>query len=322
MEDSILWSLKKFLSLRSLKDSPLLVGFSGGPDSLCLFHGLLECRRFFPRLKLVVAHIDHGWREESGKEAAFLKDVVEKEGVAFYLHRLEGGCSGEQAAREARFSFFSEIYKKLGCGALVLGHQGDDQAETVLKRVLEGASLFSLGGIQEVSFQRGMEIWRPLLPHSKKEIYAWLANKGLQGLQDPTNRDARFLRSRMREELIPFLNEKFGKEVSSNLRYLGQSAQEWQEYLQRKVAPLFAAVQRGVDGLYIDLNPFYPIEDVELRVFLKKWAEGEGVFLSRDALYNLIKFIKNENLDNKIVSGSNSIEVKKRIVVIKPPRCY
>ena len=130
MKDRLLQTVKNFLNSRSPLDSPLLLGLSGGPDSLALFHLLLETSSFVP-FKLHVAHVDHGWREESSKEAQWLKSYVEKWGVPFYLKKLEG-CLNEEAAREGRLSFFSSLYRELGCKALLLGHQGDDQAETVL----------------------------------------------------------------------------------------------------------------------------------------------------------------------------------------------
>ncbi len=95
----------------------------------------------------------------------------------------------ENEARQARLNFFKEIYQKIDAQALVLGHHGDDQSETVLKRILEGASLSSLRGILPVSILEGMQVWRPLLDASKAEIRSWLKAKGLKPIEDRTNLD-------------------------------------------------------------------------------------------------------------------------------------
>ena len=150
MRDRLLQVVKEFLKVHYREGFPLLVGFSGGPDSLALLHLLMECRRFFA-LELHVAHVDHGWREASGREAEGLQRAVGSWGLKFYVRRLEGIPATEVAARESRLRFFGELYKELGCQAVVLGHQGDDQVETVLKRILEGATLPALGGIKGVA---------------------------------------------------------------------------------------------------------------------------------------------------------------------------
>src|SRR5271165_84222 len=101
-------------------------------------------------LDLHIAHVDHGWRPESSAEAEQLKSDVERLKLPFYLKRLENIPMKENEARSARLGFFKELYDKLGCQALILGHHGDDQSETVLKRILEGASFSALKGILPV----------------------------------------------------------------------------------------------------------------------------------------------------------------------------
>ncbi len=145
MADPILKSMHNFLSLNWKAGAPIGVGFSGGADSLALLHLLIESRSLF-NLDLHVLHVDSGWRQESYQEAEKLKRYVQQLDIPFYLHRPSRIDRRENAAREERLLFFQEVYEAIKCQGLFLGHQGDDQSETILKRILEGASLFCLGG--------------------------------------------------------------------------------------------------------------------------------------------------------------------------------
>ncbi len=310
MKERILQRVKEFLGAHFKPGKPLLVGFSGGPDSTALLHLLIECRRFFS-LDLHVCHIDHGWREESRDEAELLQSQVK---LPFHRFRLEGAARTEDAAREARLEIFEQLYRELGCQAVILGHQGDDQSETVLKRILEGAHLTSLGGIAPVSIRKGMPIWRPLLQVPKQQILQWLEHKNLTYLEDSTNEDPAYLRGRMRKNIFPWLSAEFGKEVSENLRYLGLSVQELKKYLESKTAPLHQAVRRSEEEESIDLNPFFPWEAVEIKNFLKSWLK-----LSRTELETLYSLLEEDASRRKI---GECITVHRRMVAIKKINGY
>lgn len=318
MRDPILQEVKQFLHLRHQEGRPVLVGFSGGPDSLALLHLVSECRRFFP-IDLHVAHVDHGWRPESGLEAKRLEKEVN---FPFYLHRLEGHDKSEDGARNERLEFFSKLYAKLGCQALLLGHHRDDQAETVLKRLLEGAHFLSLGGIRPIATLEGMVVWRPLLKTSKKELLSWIEKRGLSPLNDPTNSDPRYLRSRMRVEIFPELAKKFGKEIAGNLSRLGQTAQDLKEYLDGKTVRYFQQLHRSKDGVWIDLNPFFPFEKIEVKAFLKKLSDQESLGLSHEALETLYELLESKASQRKIISREKIVTIHNRVVAIKISSSY
>lgn len=275
MKERILQRVKEFLKQHFQKGKPLLVGYSGGPDSTALVHLLKDH-------DLHLCHIDHGWRPESSQEAEWLRSQTK---FPFYTFRLEG-VKTEESARLARLKIFHRLYQELDCQALVLGHQGDDQSETVLKRILEGAHLTSLGGIWPVSHWEGMPIWRPLLQVPKKEILAWLREKKVPYLEDSTNQDPAFLRARMRQNIFPWLAKEFGKEIGENLRHLGETAQELKKYLDRKIQPFQKAVVHTEEEMSIDLNPFFPWEPIEVKSFLKSWLPLSRAEL--ETLYHLL----------------------------------
>lgn len=316
MHDPILKAVKDFLALHYVKGKPLLVGFSGGPDSLALLHLLLECREFFD-LDLHVAHVDHGWRPESGEQADQLKQDIEQLKLPFHLRRLENIPMKEDAAREARLSFFQELYQKLDCQAVVLGHQGDDQSETVLKRVLEGASLMALKGILSVSTFEGMQLWRPLLGTDKPALRNWLDSRGLKPIEDHTNLDPRYLRGRMRTTILPELTEHFGKEVGENLRRLGQTAQELGDYLNRQLRKYEALIVEDHEEERVDLSSFYPLDPVEVKNFLKKFSAKNKVFLSYEAVQTLYEILEKGTLHRKVGGNDRWVEVRGRSIAIK-----
>jgi tRNA(Ile)-lysidine synthase len=316
MFDPVLKTVKDFLTRHHIQRKPLLVGFSGGPDSLALFHILLECRPFFD-LDLHIAHVDHGWRPESSQQAAQMKEEIEKLKLPFYLRRLENIPIKEEAAREARLAFFQELYHKLDCQAVVLGHQGDDQSETVLKRILEGASLMALKGMASVSHFEGMQLWRPLLDLDKKALQQWLDSRGLKAIEDPTNLDPRYLRARMRTQIVPGLKDHFGKEVCDNLRRLGALAEELSDYLTRQLEKYEALIVEDHEEKRVDFSEHYPLEPVEIKAFLKKMSEKNKIFLSHESLQTLYEILEKGTLHRKVGASGRWVEIRGRCIAIK-----
>lgn len=306
--------LRKFLQERVAPKKPLLIGYSGGPDSKALLHLLLQCRRFFS-LNLHLAHVDHGWREESHREAALLAEESGHLNLPFHLQVIDSKSftkkNLEEQGRNFRHQFFSSLYEELGCQALVLGHHADDQAEVVLKRVCEGASLFSMRGLGSESELLGMQIWRPLLHTPKKGILDWLSQKGISYFQDPTNRSTRFLRGRMREEMIPALEASFGKRIASNLCLLGEESREIREYFSTLNTPILELIK--ADGT-LDLNPFLPMPALQLKYLLKEWARGKQVTFSKEIFDLLVAAILSRLSNKKFLSNQGTFLVEKGVV--------
>ncbi|MBX9744747.1 MAG: tRNA lysidine(34) synthetase TilS [Chlamydiales bacterium] len=239
---SLFHRVQKFLEKSWDQKSPLLLGYSGGPDSKALLYLLLKTK-----VPLHLAHVDHGWREESALQAAELERESRSLGLPFHTIRLEPDRR-ESVAREKRLSFFSSLFEKIPFQALLLAHQADDLAETALKRVFEGAHLVYLSGLKESGVLREMTIWRPLLSSTRTEILGFIENQGLVAIEDPTNLYPHYLRARMRTELFPFLSRSFGKEVSKNLTILAKRSCELKEYLDRKTDFALRQLRKGPWG--------------------------------------------------------------------------
>ncbi|MBY0529356.1 MAG: tRNA lysidine(34) synthetase TilS [Rhabdochlamydiaceae bacterium] len=282
MVDTLLLSLRKFLIDHWTQGKPLLLGYSGGPDSKALLYLLLACKRFFP-LDLHLIHIDHSWRDKSREEAMELQQEARSLNLEFHLFRLIPDelpkKNLEAHARSFRLQCFKKTYCEIGAQALILAHQFEDQAETVLKRLFEGAHLRHAAGMRTVSVFNEMVVWRPLLDKRKSELIDWLAKKGLRGLEDSTNWDARFLRARMRSELLPQLSQAFGKGVETNLCRFGQMASELAEYFSLKLAHCFATLNANAHEVHWDLSK-YDLERIEWQYLLREWASRENIQLS------------------------------------------
>lgn len=282
----------KFLIAHWDGKSPLLLGYSGGPDSKALLYAMLEagCQT------LHLAHVDHGWRPESAQEALKLEEEAKILGLPFHSIRLNPSEKNKEAvSREARLSFFRSLFDIYPFQALLLAHQAGDVAETALKRMLEGAHLPFLGGMEPMGKLHGMSIWRPLFSTKKEEVLAFLEKKNLRPLSDSTNFDPAFLRARMRIEILPLLAKSFGKEISDNLLLLAERASELKAYLEKKTESY--APHRGPWGLFGHLRNF---ERLEARFFLQKWAEIEKIHLTRTLLESALDTLESNRPNGRI----------------------
>lgn len=185
----------------------VIVAVSGGADSTALLDILYNLKEL--RLKLVAAHLNHSLRgEESDGDELFVRELAERYGIPFVVEKAdvkllsrERRLSLEDAGRKARYAFFERAAAELGADVVALAHHADDQAETVLMRLLRGAGGSGLTGIPPKS---GRYV-RPLIDVTRSDIERYLAGRGVTFRQDSTNTDINFLRNRIRHELVPYL---------------------------------------------------------------------------------------------------------------------
>ena len=185
----------------------VVVACSGGPDSTAMLDAL--ARLAPPRLlTLHVAHVDHGLRVGSAQEGDLVGAAAQVRGLPFTRLSVvvaDRGSSLQDRARDARHAALSHLAGRLGASAIALAHTADDQAETVLMRALSGATPRALAAMSV----RNAQLARPLLRVWRSEVYAYCTALGLDVAEDPSNSDPRFLRSRVRHELLPALELVF-----------------------------------------------------------------------------------------------------------------
>lgn len=205
----------------------VVVAVSGGPDSTVLL-SVLGALRDDLRLQLHVAHLDHGLRPEASKDAAAVAGMAERLGYPYHGGTRDVRAAAardrrslEDAAREARYGFLAEVAGRIGATVIATGHTRDDQAETVLMRLLRGSGPRGLAGIPPVRPHAGLRVIRPLIDAARADIGGYLAREGLAARDDPTNRDPAMLRNRVRLVLLPIL-EGYNSDVRRALARLAE----------------------------------------------------------------------------------------------------
>ena len=190
----------------------VLVGVSGGPDSVALLH-LLRDRAPARRLHLGIAHLNHQLREGAGRDEEFVRQLAAALGLPFHGHRAEVRAwqvrhrlSLEEAARQVRYAFFEEVCAANGYAKIALGHHADDNAETLLLHLLRGSGRLGLSGIPAI---RAGGTIRPLIFATRSDIADYLRTRKIPYVSDPTNTDITFFRNRIRHRLIPDLERDY-----------------------------------------------------------------------------------------------------------------
>jgi tRNA(Ile)-lysidine synthase len=208
MKESLVATITTFADKHTLLPhaSTIVVGLSGGPDSVFLLHYLVSLRQQ-RALTLVAAHLDHGWRADSYKDAQFCQELCDRLGVPLIIEELakavplKSAGSQEELGRRARRAFFERVRQQYNADAIAVAHHADDQQETFFIRLLRGASLTGLTGMKP---RHGAYI-RPLLEVAKADIVAWLDQHTIAYCIDATNALPTFLRNRIRLQVIPAL---------------------------------------------------------------------------------------------------------------------
>src|SRR5882672_2256786 len=199
--------------------SRAVVAVSGGVDSLALLD-LLVRGRSSHGLELIVAHADHGIHPDSALVAGRVAAAAASMDVPAETGRLElGAAATETMAREARYTWLESVRRQSGAQWVVTAHHSDDQAETVLMRLLRGSGPAGLAAMAD----REGTIVRPLLPYTRAQLAEYAAVRGLEGWCDPANHDSRFLRSWLRHEVLPTLRARL-PEVDRDLLRAGRQA--------------------------------------------------------------------------------------------------
>jgi tRNA(Ile)-lysidine synthase len=193
----------------------LLVAVSGGPDSMTMLHALWQLREALA-VKLFVAHLNHRMRLSATQDARFVETMARDLGIPCICESLDVPAyqrqhrlSPEDAARRVRYAFLRTTAKGLGADRIAVGHTADDQAETVLLRLLRGSGLRGLCGMPPVR----APIIRPLVRVQRRQILAYLRTHGLAFREDPSNQQRRYTRNRIRLDLLPHLQQRYNPRV-------------------------------------------------------------------------------------------------------------
>ncbi len=228
------------------KNDSILIALSGGADSTALLWALSKLKRKY-RLRLAAAHLDHGLQEaQSLSFSKHAEDISKKFETPFYSKKVRVGTlakkykrSLEETGRIERYRFFLEVAAKTGCRKIATAHTLDDQAETLLLRLIRGSGLRGLSGIPYRRREGRAWLIRPLLLCRKKELLAALKENHISFCVDPTNRDDFFTRNRVRSRLLPLLERSFNPKIKESLSGLQAACSEAQDFIEKKAHTAF-----------------------------------------------------------------------------------
>lgn len=302
---NVLVILKNFLYKNLNSNKPVLLAYSGGVDSSCLLDLIVKCKSEM-KIDLHVVHINHGWRKESEIEAEIIKEKMSKLNINFHFKKfdIQSKKNLENTSRNMRLDYFRFLYKKYNYQALILAHQKDDLAETVLKRMLEGANLYSLTSMQEVAKFNEMVVWRPLLGVSRNEILAYNNSNNVEYFLDKTNENIKYLRAKMRKDIFPFLQKNFNKGITDNLATLSSYSLEINNYLEERTRSFLNNIQESLFGSCVDLNEVKAL--IEIKYIIRKVALSKDIEISREILNQFSNWIfeKRPNLKIKLKNAN------------------
>lgn len=227
------------------RGSKVLAAVSGGKDSVTLLHGLLSIQRLLG-LTVEVCHVDHRLRPDSARDAEFVRAQCGRLGVECHVVTLEDKPERENLeawARTRRYQVFSEVLRRQGLDVVVTAHNANDVAETLLMRLIANKELNTIEQSDPVR-----ACLRPLIAVSRPQIDDYIAEHGLEFVEDPSNADVSFVRNRVRAELIPLLADRFDPSIVWILSEQARVAAEDCEALQDTAASLAATVGPFQDG--------------------------------------------------------------------------
>jgi len=287
-------------------DDIIVVGFSGGPDSVFLVEMLKKLQHFF-NFKIYLVHINHLLRgEDADSDENFSFEYAKKNNLEIFIKRIpvkeiakEIGKTLEEVGREERYKFFSEIYEKVGATKIATAHNKDDQIETFLFRLIRGTSLQGLEGIKI----KNNNVIRPISEIYKKDILEYLNKNEIQYKIDKTNFENEFTRNSIRLDLIPFIEERY------NIKF------------KDKIFSLIKEIRENNQNNSLNLSDY---TDSENRIILEKTK-----FLSNFDKKNLLSlFLNKKNIEvnrNKIdeisslikSNGTKKIDLDKSYRIVK-----
>lgn len=298
---------------RLLEDcSGLVLCISGGADSMSLLHFFLENKGLYG-VPFVVAHVNHGLREESKDEEKYLKEFCENKNIPIeILHAdISGtkpkGKSTEEYSREVRYDFFSKIREKYGYSHIATAHNADDNTETVLLNLIRGCGIGGLGGIP---VKRDDGIIRPLLRCSKKEIYEYCRENEVVFFTDKTNFENVYTRNIIRNEIIPVI-EKINPSFNESVARLSASAKADDDLLEKLVDEEVLKLSGMTQNDELPLSYFRELHESLLFRVVRRYffVNSPKTVLTKKQTNDIIYLIKNADTSAKILLGN--VEVRR-----------
>ncbi len=285
----------------------VVVGTSGGPDSMALLYILNEFKNIMD-LKLVCAHLNHNKRMESDQEQADLSEFCKKNKIIFECKKVEkwGDDNFENEARTVRYAFFEKLVEKYNAKYLMTAHHADDLMETILMRIVRGSTLKGYSGFSRIVDKGNYKIVRPLLTLTKAEIEEFCKKNKIKYCIDKSNFDLKYTRNRYRHEILPFLKNE-NPNVHKKFIKFSEILLENSNYINKEVDKVFNKVfQNGI----LDIEKFVVLDKIIQTNIIYTILEkiyGDDLLIIGDAHVDLLFNLINSNRSNSIVHLPNNV---------------
>jgi tRNA(Ile)-lysidine synthase len=304
------------------RQARLLVAVSGGADSVALLRLLVAINRSaYWQWKLVVGHVEHGIRgRESREDARWVRDLAKKLKLTFvekrvHLARQTGKTCSEDVARQARLKALRDMVREKRCVGVVMAHHADDQAETVLMRMLRGCGLEGLAGMADGVLLADMWVYRPLLSVRRKVLREYLAEMGQAWREDATNATEAYLRNRVRLNLMPLVETLWPRAVDAlgRLAILAREAQRVMSQAAENLRYEYHHSKRG-NRLEMPRDPFWEASSSVAAEMLRqiiKEVGGSPETADFERVREAVRMLQGETGGKRIEMGSGVTVVLK-----------
>ena len=284
VKEKVLETIKKYNLIQS--NDKLVLGVSGGPDSMCMLDTLLKIKKDESNplnFEIIVAHVNHMIRQEAKDDERYVEEYCKKNDIEFYKKSIDvkemannKKIGVEEAGREARYTFFDEVLKKVGANKIAIAHNKNDNAETVLMNLFRGTGVSGLKGILPCN---GIYI-RPIIECERKDIEEYCEKNNLNPRIDKTNFDTLYTRNKIRNVVIPYLIKEVNPNIVEGINRLSELICEEEEYFNKIIPQLY--------------NKMLIKEDLKENLIIinqKEWNKQEKVIKSKIILYTISRLI-------------------------------
>lgn len=322
LEEKIEKTITKYKLLE--KNDKIVVGVSGGPDSITLLTILIKLKETY-NLSIVVAHINHQIRENAIKDEEYVKNFCQKNDIECFIKRADIVKKAqkekkglEETGREVRYNFFEEVLKNTNSNKIAIAHNLNDNCETIIMNQLRGTGLAGLKGIEP----KREKYIRPLIEISREEIEDYCKKNKLNPRYDESNDDNTYTRNRIRNIVIPYIKKEFNPNIVSSMNRMAQIIRENEEFLNKEVKKAYDEIILTEENeISYDLKKFNEKDIViQKRLILcgiqKIFGDTKGI--EKINLDDIIKLCNN-NIGNKYLKPNKRtrIEVRNKKIIIK-----
>lgn len=329
LKEEVLGTIKKYNLIE--KGDKIVLGVSGGPDSISMLDVLYNLKDELV-ISIVVAHVNHGLRENANIDEKYVQEYCEKRNIEFYpIHAKVGELAQEEkrgleeVGRDVRYKFFNEVLEKTGANKIAIAHNMNDNAETLIMNIVRGSGLTGLSGIEPIN---GKYI-RPLIESNRETIELYCDKEKLNPRHDESNDVNIYTRNKVRNIVIPYIKKELNPNIIETLNRLSKIARDDINYLNLQTEKTYNSlvIQENLDvynnenkaTIILDLKKFNKEDKaIQKRIILyaieKIFGSTKGI--ERVHIEDMIKLCNN-NIGNKYLTPNKNTKI-----VIKNKKIY